>query len=1075
VSTLIHPGAGDFMADPIPPTDTTPTLGAPPPGDTTLPGASALPFGTAPAVGTTPLAGITPPVEPVPSVGITLPVETTPMGERGLKAGGTPPGGDPGLSEVAAEAMRLVHIDPRVARGQALRLRATARRTGDAGAESAAERVLGLAARESNRMRSAALHLRRAVAVADQAGLPVPAARARMTLALVRADQGDIPGAVRLGEAASAYLEGLEAARLRHQLAVVAQRRGLLEEALREYGGALAVFRREGDLLWQAKVLNNRGVLQAYRGRPGPAEADLLRAEELYGKLGQDLAVADVRWNRGFAAGRAGQVVAALTHLAAAEEHYVGNNLSAALIMMDRCDVLLSAGLHEEAREVAAAAVRELARRRMAADLAEARLLLAAAALACGETAEARKAARLAGRAFDQQGRPGWAAVARYMLIRTDWAAGRHGPDLLRAAVAGAEELRAGGWAVAAADAALIAARCALAAGRTAEATELLRHTGRARGAGSPAAQRVSAWHAEALLRIAGGDRRGADAALRAGLRALDEHRLTLGATELRVRAAEHGLELVRTALDAAVATGSARALLTWAERGRAAAQQARPAHPPADDGFAAEIAELRAVAAERELALAEGRDARRHSHRQAHLERSIRERTRRTRPGAADATLHLSRSTTAEPVEPVSPAPAGTKADRDAAEPARPGRAESQAAGTTRAESQAAGTTRVESQAAGTTRVESQAAGTTRVESQAAGTGPAERRAAGFAGAGRAEKRANGTGGAGRVERRAGTRANGWDVAALASCLGDRALVELITVGDMMYAVVLAGGRLTRHELGPVTAVDAEVRGLRFALHRMSLRNGGGGAGGERLDAILLGPLRSRIGDADLVVVPSGRLHGVPWRLLPACRDRTLSVAPSAAAWLRAVTAEPSGDGTVLVAGPGLPGAADEITALSGRYGATSAMLGADARVAAVLEAMDGAGRTHIAAHGTFRADNPQFSALRLGDGPLTVYDLEGLRRPPGLVVLSACDSGMSTVHRGDEIMGFAAALLAMGTRSVIATVAPVRDGAARDVMLRLHEHLRSGRSPATALAEAQRESGDDPAAAAYVCYGAG
>ncbi|MFC4068333.1 CHAT domain-containing protein [Actinoplanes subglobosus] len=907
MSTLIHPGTGDFMADRTPPAGTTP------PGDTIVPAEQA----------------------------------------------GDP--GDPALLAVAAEAMRLVHIDPRVAKGQALRLRATARRAGDAGAESAAERVLGLAARESNRMRSAALHLRRAVAVADQAGLPVAAARARMTLALVRADQGDIPGAVRLGEAAAAYLEGLEAARLRHQLAVVAQRRGLLEEALREYGGALSVFRREGDLLWQAKVLNNRGVLQAYRGRPGPAEADLLRAEELYGKLGQDLAVADVRWNRGFAAGRAGQVVAALTHLAAAEEHYVGNNLSAAMIMMDRCDVLLSAGLHEEAREVAAAAVRELARRRMAADLAEARLLLAAAALACGETDEARKAARLAERAFDQQGRPGWAAVARYMLIRTDWAAGRHGPDLLRAAVAGAEELRSGGWAVAAADAALIAARCALAAGRTAEATVLLRHTGRARGAGNPAAQRVSAWHAEALLRIAAGDRRGADAALRAGLRALDEHRLTLGATELRVRAAEHGLELVRTAMELAVADGSALALLTWAERVRAAAQQVRPAHPPADDGFAAEIAELRAVAAEREQALAEGRDARRYSHRQAQLERSIRERTRRTRPGTAV-------------------------------------------------------------------------------------TGPVDV---------------------------TGTRTAGWDVGALFSCLGDRALVEFITVGDTLYAVVLAGGRLTRHELGPVTVVDAEVRGLRFALHRMSVRPGGPGVGGERLHAVLLGPLQARIGDADLVIVPSGRLHGVPWRVL--CRDRTVSVAPSAAAWLRAVTAESAGDRTVLVAGPGLPGAADEVTALSGRYGATSALLGADARVSAVLAAMDGSGRTHIAAHGTFRADNPQFSALRLEDGPLTVYDLEGLHRPPGLVVLSACDSGMSSVHRGDEIMGFAAALLAMGTRSVIATVAPVRDGDARDVMLRLHQHLRSGSSPAAALAEAQRQSGDDPAAAAYVCYGAG
>jgi CHAT domain-containing protein len=856
------------------------------------------------------------------------------------------------LQDRADEAMRLVHIDPRLARGEALRVRATAKRAGDRGAESAAERVLGLAGRESNSVRSAARHLRRAVAVADEAGLPVLAARARMTLALVRADQGDIAEAVRLGEAASPYLEGLEAARLRHQLAVVAQRRGLLGEALREYGGALAVFRREGDLQWEAKVLNNRGVLQAYRGRPAPAEADLRRAEELYGRLGQDLAVADVRWNRGFAAGRDGRVVTALTHLAAAEEYYVRHGLSPAMIMMDRCDVLLSAGLHEEARDVATAAERELSRRRMAADLAEARLLLAAAALACGDLAAAGHAARLAGRAFDQQGRPGWAAVARYTLIRTEWAAGRRGAALLRSAASGAAELRAAGWAGPAADAALIAARCAVAAGRTAEATELLRLTGRARRAGYPAALRVSAWHAEALLRIAGGDRRGAEAALRAGLRALDEHRLTLGATELRVRAAEHGVDLVRTALTLA---GTARALLTWAERGRAAAQQLRPARPPADEGLAAEIAELRAVAAAREQALAEGQDARRHNQRQARLERSISERVRRTRPEAA--------------------AP----------------------------------------------------------------------------------------------------RAAGFDPRDLAAHLAGRVLVELITVDETLHAVVLGGGRLTRHDLGPAGVIDAEVRALRFALHRSSMRGRRATTGAERLDALLLRPLRSRTKDAGLVIVPSGRLHSVPWSMLPGCRDRTVSVAPSAAAWLRAATAgRPAGGTTVLVAGPGLPGAAEEIKTLAVRYGAAHALLGAEARVPEVLRAINGSGCTHIAAHGTFRADNPQFSALRLGDGPLTVHDLETLAHPPGLVILSACDSGMSTVHRGDEIMGFAAALLAMGTRSVIATVAPIRDGAARDVMVRLHEDLGAGRAPAEALAVAQRASADDPAAAAFVCYGA-
>jgi hypothetical protein len=48
------------------------------------------------------------------------------------------------------------------------------------------------------------------------------------------------------------------------------------------------------------------------------------------------------------------------------------------------------------------------------------------------------------------------------------------------------------------------------------------------------------------------------------------------------------------------------------------------------------------------------------------------------------------------------------------------------------------------------------------------------------------------------------------------------------------------------------------------------------------------------------------------------------------------------------------------------------------------VMAAIDGAWLVHMAAHGTFRADSPLFSAIELDDGPLTVYDLERLRRAP-------------------------------------------------------------------------------------------
>jgi hypothetical protein len=129
-------------------------------------------------------------------------------------------------------------------------------------------------------------------------------------------------------------------------------------------------------------------------------------------------------------------------------------------------------------------------------------------------------------------------------------------------------------------------------------------------------------------------------------------------------------------------------------------------------------------------------------------------------------------------------------------------------------------------------------------------------------------------------------------------------------------------------------------------------------------------------------------------------------------------------------------------------------------------------------AAHGRFRADNPLLSRLQLADGPLTVYDLEALQRPPGCLVLSACDAGVSDVRPGDELMGLAAAVLALGTRTLVASVLPVADAATRPLMLALHEGLCLGMTPAEALARAQAApigGHDAVAAASFVCLGAG
>src|SRR5206468_168813 len=116
------------------------------------------------------------------------------------------------------------------------------------------------------------------------------------------------------------------------------------------------------------------------------------------------------------------------------------------------------------------------------------------------------------------------------------------------------------------------------------------------------------------------GDARGAESALRKGLDVLDGYRAALGATELRANSGEYGRELAREGLDIAVSAGRPGRVLAWAEYSRAGALRMTPVLPPRDPRLAAALTELRAVSAELEESLLDGRPAPALRSRQAHL-----------------------------------------------------------------------------------------------------------------------------------------------------------------------------------------------------------------------------------------------------------------------------------------------------------------------------------------------------------------------------------------------------------------------------------------------------------------------
>jgi CHAT domain-containing protein len=115
-----------------------------------------------------------------------------------------------------------------------------------------------------------------------------------------------------------------------------------------------------------------------------------------------------------------------------------------------------------------------------------------------------------------------------------------------------------------------------------------------------------------------------------------------------------------------------------------------------------------------------------------------------------------------------------------------------------------------------------------------------------------------------------------------------------------------------------------------------------------------------------------------------------------------------------------------------------------------------------HFATHAELDEDDPLGSALRLtpsptDDGRLEVQEIFGWHLHASLVVLSACETALGKLTRGDELTGLTRAFIYAGTPSVITTLWPVNDRAAFALMQAFYRHLKAGENKAEALRQAQ------------------
>ncbi|MFB7946423.1 CHAT domain-containing protein [Kitasatospora phosalacinea] len=189
-----------------------------------------------------------------------------------------------------------------------------------------------------------------------------------------------------------------------------------------------------------------------------------------------------------------------------------------------------------------------------------------------------------------------------------------------------------------------------------------------------------------------------------------------------------------------------------------------------------------------------------------------------------------------------------------------------------------------------------------------------------------------------------------------------------------------------------------------------------------------------------------------------------------SAAAMARR-SAAGTGPGRVLVAdyrGPDLPEAAAESAQVMAVWGERADLLDPDVRrKAQLLDAVcaDPYELLHFVCHGSFDPAEETRSALHFGKGPggrpvvLEARELADRtlpRRP--VVVLSACESGITSWSLSGDCTGLTGAFLRMGARGVIGSRWAVFDDSARVFMNHLHTEISQGTGPQRAVTRTQR-----------------
>jgi CHAT domain-containing protein len=300
--------------------------------------------------------------------------------------------------------------------------------------------------------------------------------------------------------------------------------------------------------------------------------------------------------------------------------------------------------------------------------------------------------------------------------------------------------------------------------------------------------------------------------------------------------------------------------------------------------------------------------------------------------------------------------------------------------------------------------------------------------------------------------------------------------LIEYFTTGDEVLAFIISrnDAKVVRRLCPASRALSLQER-LAFQLEKFSLGEDFAATHShhmlestkkrlQELHGNLIAPLIAEIRTPHLAIVPHGSLHLLPFHAFYdgeryLIDEFEISYAPSASVLKYCLEKEPvSGHLPLLVGVPdeNAPLVAEEVARLSRLFPNARVLLEQTATRQAFIAETQRSEFLHIATHAVFRQDNPMFSCFKLADGWLTAFDLFSMACRTNLVALSGCQSGMSEVTGGDDLLGLMRGFLYAGARSLLLSLWNVNDESTTALMSRFYSEWQKGSAKSAALRQA-------------------